>query len=132
MYAPNPAWTFTSTTGVRLTVTDAFIVGDEFTVFDNSVALGSTTIVANTGADTGISDPVAALADADLSHGFFSLPPGDHSITIEVAQNALNNTGGAAFFRTDVCPSAVPVPPAVLLLGSGLLGMVGFRLRRKS
>jgi hypothetical protein len=130
-FAPDPAWTFdTGAFGSRVTVVDAFIEGDIFTLYDFGVPMGSTTFVANTGNASGTSDPVVALTDFDLSRGFFSLGPGAHSLTIEVVQNALGVPGGgAAFFRVDLCPP-VPVPPTAILLGSGLLGLVGLRFRK--
>jgi len=87
--APDPAWTYFFPSGTRLTVADAFIEGDIFTVYDFGVAIGYTTFVANTGINSGTSDPAVALGIAGLSKGFFSLLPGAHSITIEVVQNAL-------------------------------------------
>lgn len=129
--APDPAWTYFFPSGTRLTVTDAFIEGDIFTVYDFGVAIGSTTFVANTGINSGTSDPAVALGIAGLSKGFFSLLPGAHSITIEVVQNALGTTSGAAFFRVDPCPP-IPIPPTVYLLGSSLVGLIGFRRRRKN
>ena len=40
-------------------------------------------------------------------------------------------TGLTIRAESDVDPSAVPVPPSVLLLGSGLLGLVGLGWGRK-
>lgn len=71
-----------------MTITDAFAAGDMFQLYDFGVAIGATTSVAAAGPVTDISDPVVALGDLDLSHGFFSLGPGAHSLDIQVIQNA--------------------------------------------
>jgi hypothetical protein len=123
-YAPDPPWTFTSALPVKLTVTDAFLEGDAFNIYDSGALVGSTSSVANTGTDSGTSDPVVALTIPELSHGVFSLAAGSHSLTIRPYQFVM---AGAAYFRTD----AVPLPPTVLLLGSGLLGLAGWRRFRK-
>jgi len=123
MYAPDPAWTFSSPSPVNLTVTDAFLEGDAFNIFDFGVLIGATPAVANTGNDSGTDDPVVALTIPQLSHGVFFLAAGNHSLTIQPYQTVME---GAAFFRTD---AIVPLPDTLLLLGSGLLGLMG--LRRK-
>jgi hypothetical protein len=130
-YAPDPAWTYNVGFGTRITIVDAFLEGDVFTLYDFGVPIGSTTLVANTGFASGTSDPEVALLDFDLSRGFFNLTPGAHSLTIQVVQNALGASGGAAFFRVDEC-RPIPLPPTVYLLGTSLLGLAGLRLRRKN
>jgi hypothetical protein len=130
-YAPDNPWTFTLASGSRVTITDAFAAGDIFTLYDFGVPQGSTTFVLAGGPVTGISDPVVALGNLDLSHGFFSLGPGAHSLEIQVVQNATSSpSGGAAYFRVDEC-TPVPIPPSVLLFGTSLLGLAGLRLRRR-
>ena len=125
VYAPDPPWTFTSALPVILTVTDAFLEGDAFNIFDFGSFIGATSLVANTGNDSGTDDPAVALTIAALSHGFFSLPAGNHSLTIQPYQTVME---GAGFFRTDV----VPLPGALLLFGSGLLGLIGLRRKLSS
>ena len=70
----------------QLTVVDAFLVGDVFTVYDFGSPIGSTTLVTNTGAASGTDDPAVALTIDALSRGFFNLGSGNHSIEIMVAQ----------------------------------------------
>jgi hypothetical protein len=94
VFAPDPPWTFTAgTRGVKLTVTDAFNLGDRFEVFDSGVSLGQTSPVP-AGGDCG-SDPVACLASA--SNATFLLGPGAHSVTITPTASPFGF--GAAYFR---------------------------------
>jgi hypothetical protein len=131
--APDAPWTFTSIGGARVTITDGFIEGDIFTLYDNGNAIGSTTFVVNTGTDSGATDPVTALTIPGLSHGFFSLGPGSHSLIIQIVQNATGYpNGGTAWFEVQNCTCPAPLPTTSLLLGSGLLGLAGLRLRRKN
>jgi hypothetical protein len=129
---PDAPWTFTSVHGTVVTVVDAFLEGDMFTLYDNGIPIGSTTLVANTGTDSGTSDPAVALTIFALSRGFFSLPAGSNSLTIQVVQNSVGQTsGGAAFFRVDIVPCPVPIPGALLLFGPGLVGLAAMRKRFK-
>jgi hypothetical protein len=127
---PAPPWTYSESFGTRLTVTDIDNEGDMFTVYDNGSAIGSTSTVANTGITMNVYDPDTALTIPELSHGIFDFSPGSHSITIQIVQNALGLIDGAAYFRVD--SAAVPLPPTVYLLGGSLVGLLGFRLRRKN
>jgi hypothetical protein len=45
--------------------------------------------------------------------------------------NGITAAAGGGFFGPDFSNTAVPVPPSLLLLGSGLLGLVGWRRFRK-
>jgi hypothetical protein len=127
---PAPPWTYSESFATILTVTDIDNAGDMFTVYDNGTLVGSTSDVPNTGITNNVYYPDTALTSSDLSHGIFDLSPGSHSITIQVARNALNFVEGAAYFRVDIAP--VPLPPTVYLLGGSLVGLYGFRLRRKN
>jgi len=129
-FAPDPAWTFATASGTRVTIVDAFQAGDQFQLYDFGSPIGATTFVANTGTFI-TDDPAVAVGNAALSRGFFSLAPGAHSLDIQVVQNALDTTAGCAYFRVDVCPP-VPLPPSVLLFGTSLLGLAGLRLRRRN
>lgn len=91
-----PAWVFTAPPGgVKLTVTDAFLIGDIFEVYDFGNLIGTTSTVSAGGACG--SDPDACLGVA--SSGAFTLSPGPHSITIKSIKNPF--VAGAAYFRLD-------------------------------
>jgi PEP-CTERM motif-containing protein len=131
-YAPNPPWTFTSATPVHVTLTDAFLTGDTFTLFDNNVNLGTTPSVP-TGANTGAQDvtnPDVTSASPQWSHAVFTLPAGSHSLTIQSANSPFG--AGAAFFEvTPFVGAAVPEPSTFALFALGGLGLAGWRRWRK-
>jgi len=119
-------FTYNSGSTTVLWVTDAFNRGDQFAVFDNAVFLGNTSVPVNDGFDFGNpwDDPGGAESDPTFSHGTFMLAPGNHSITIDVIQNAVGFPGGGAgFLRADVS-GVVPVPMAAWG-GLSLLGLLG-------
>jgi hypothetical protein len=97
VFAPDPPWTFAAGRhGVKLTVTDAFDLGDRFEVFDSGVSVGETSEVP-VGANCG-GNPVLCLESA--SHATFALGAGVHSLTITPTASPFG--GGAAFFRIAV------------------------------
>jgi len=102
-------WVFTSTTVVKVTVTDAFCHGDEFRVYDRDVLLGDTSEVASEFPECpfelffpALARADAALADPAFSHGVFFVGPGTHAIEFEnKALWSETSTGTGAFFRVD-------------------------------
>lgn len=121
VYADDPPWTFAAgADGAYLTVTDAFLQGDAFTIFDNAVLVGSTPLVAQ--GPGGVSDPAITVLDPTWSHAAFWLAPGPHSITIQMLASPYGS--GAGFFRAD---NVIPAPGALLLLGSGLFTLLPWR-----
>ncbi len=94
-----PPWTFTAPPqGAALTVTDAFMYGGYFEVFDFGVSIGSTPSVPVTGGTCG-DNPDVCLVDPLSSHAVFQLKPGPHQITIKATVSPIG--GGAAYFRVD-------------------------------
>ena len=98
VFGDAPPWTFTAPPqGANLTVTDAFLRGEIFEVFDHGVSIGSTSVV-SAGGSCG-DNPDDCLADPLASHGVFPLAAGAHEITIKVTASAFGV--GAAYFRVD-------------------------------
>lgn len=115
-------WTFVApAAGAFLTVVDAFVAGEQFEIFDFDVSLGLTSAPVGDG-DCG-DDPVACLADPNVSRGIFALLAGDHSITITPTLSP--DGSGSGYLQAQV--RQVPVPPSLALLAGGLLGLYGWR-----
>ena len=74
-------------------MTDAFLNGDVFEVFDNNVSIGQTSAVAPSGSCG--DDPVPCFGDPASSSAEFPLGPGNHSITITPTDTV---APGAAYF----------------------------------
>jgi hypothetical protein len=120
LFAGAAPWTYTTQADTVLTVTDAFLRGGAFEVFDNGALIGTTPLVAATGGCG--DDPIPCLADPLVSHNSFLLGPGNHSTTIR--PTALP-APGSAYFRVD----AVPEPSTIFLSAIGLPAI--FALPRK-
>jgi hypothetical protein len=96
VYSYDGPFTFNNVYNVRVVVTDAFWKGDRFRIYDNGIPLGETSSVP-VDANGDVEDPDVALRDPTYSHGSDRLPPGSHSLSIEVISNPFN--GGVAFIR---------------------------------
>ena len=120
-FAPAPPWTFSTPSGVLLTVTDTFEAGDRFEVFDFGASIGLTSAPA--GSDDCGSDPVVCLATAGISERAFSLASGAHSISITPV--IAPSGGGAGFFLLQ----PVPEPQSWTLLASAVLAFLALRRR---
>lgn len=120
VFGDAPPWTFTAPEGgATLIVVDAFLLGDQFEIFDFGSAVGRTSIPTGNG-DCGI-DPDECVADPFNSHGFFLLDPGPHQITIRMQASPFG--GGAAYFRVE--PSAMDFHTVVPCRVADTRGAVG-------
>jgi hypothetical protein len=132
VFADAPPWTFTAgVSGAELTVTDAFIIGDEFEVLDFGVPIGFTPVVADSGSCG--DDPDVCVADPLVSHRVYALAAGDHSITITPTDSPFGS--GAAYFRVDgeIFVQEIPtLAPAGIVALIGALALVAFVLLRRS
>jgi hypothetical protein len=116
-----PPWTFTAPVdGATLTVTDAFLSGDRFELFDFGVSLGFTSLPAAASTVDCGDDPAACLATAGISSGLFILAAGNHSLTLIPTLSPTE--GGTGYLRVDAgAATAVPEPATWLLVTTGLL-----------
>ena len=114
------AFTFTLTAPGTLQVTDAFIFGDTFSVFVNSVLAFTTGGGTQTGPTT--SDPDLAFSGTGYDHGFIVLGAGSYSVDIFTLATP-NSSGGGAYVQVLDATSQVPEPGSLSLLALGLLGL---------
>jgi hypothetical protein len=102
-------YVFESTNLTKVTVTDSYCHGDEFSVLDSGARIGDTSVVPAELrtcparfylSDTARAD--ASMADPTFSHGAFYVGPGSHSLDF-VNKAIWNGTdsGSVAFFRLE-------------------------------
>ena len=115
--------TFDLTNPAQLKVTDAGTPGDVFDVYVNSV-LAFTTSAPGTGNST--SNPDFAYASNYFSSGNMLLGSGSYAIDIFAAASPFGQ--GAAFIEVE--STVIPIPAAVWLFVTGLLGLIGISGRK--
>lgn len=134
------AFTFTSAASVAVKVTDAYVPGDRFQLFDNGKLIGTTSQL-NGGSATWTDNPDTAFASGKFSSGIFALGAGTHSLVLENIQSPTGYPGGSAFFRVDaggnggggsVSSVDTPEPGTLALVGLGVAGLAVRRRFRKS
>lgn len=126
--AGSTAGPYTFSGAEQINVTDGFLAGDQFAVFDGATLLGDTSSVP-TGSGDGCSAPASCFVDPLYSHGSFLVGGGSHAITIEAIASPFGS--GAAWLEIVPGSAPTPEPSSVLLMASGLVALLGFALKRK-
>ena len=109
----------------EFTITDAFVAGDNYFVYDNGILILTTTVPGGPGTPT--SNPATAYADGGFSEGSVLLGDGSHSLTIQSDLGA--GLGAAGFYdRLD----SVSAPDGGLTAGLLSLGMLALGFVRRS
>ncbi|HVP39396.1 MAG TPA: PEP-CTERM sorting domain-containing protein [Candidatus Saccharimonadales bacterium] len=133
VYDPADGFQVTAPDLFTIKLTDAFVVGDAFDLYDGASLILSTPSVPKTAASF-TADPDVAWSMPDYSHGWVTLGAGSHNLSILIRERALDVTGapwptGEGYIRADA--GTIPEPRPVLLLGLGLAA-AGLMLRRRS
>jgi hypothetical protein len=135
-------WTFTSTVDVLLTVTDLYVVGDSYNVYDNAVLVLNAPWVTDWSTIAGCNGdprhaschytlyPNVALTDPFFAHGSVLLGPGSHSITLTELTLPTGFTDGTYGIRADPVPE--PATLTLFGLGVGALGLIRRRWGKKA
>jgi hypothetical protein len=125
--------TFSATTGNVLSL-KAFFKTDDYLPFnDNSyinlLDSGNTLIATLFAADVAHVGNLSGTPWTALSYTFLS--SGDFTLEFGVANQVDNDSGFSSYLGVDqISVSTVPAPPALLLFGTGLLGLLGMRKKR--
>lgn len=128
----NPAdgYQLTLAGSTRIDITDRLMIGDQYRLFVNGVALmtTSTPSIFLDGIQTGTTTFDQAWANPFLSKGSLYLGPGFYDLDISVIRVASGVNYGSGFIRA----TSVPEPSTLLMLGAGILGLGLFQYRKWS
>jgi hypothetical protein len=125
------AFTFTAFGQVTLKVTDAYVPGDQFAVFDFGHSIGTTTLPNAGGPWT--PNPDVAYGSIYFSWGAFLLGAGPHSITLQTINIAPGYSAGTGYLRADsnAVVASLPEPATAVLAAVGGAVILGYRRWRR-
>jgi hypothetical protein len=128
----NPAdgYQLTLTGSTRIDITDRLMIGDQYRLFVNGVAMMTTSTPSNylNGVQTGTSTFDEAWANPFLSKGTLYLGPGVYDLDIYALRVASGVNYGSGYIQA----TSVPEPSTLLMLGAGILGLGLFQYRKWS
>lgn len=128
----NPAdgYQVTLTGSTRIDITDRLMIGDQYRLFVNGVALmtTSTPSIWLDGIQTGTTTFDQAWANPFLSKNSLYLTAGTYDLDISVIRVASGVNYGSGYIRA----TSVPEPSTLLMLGAGILGLGLFQYRKWS
>lgn len=117
-------WEMNAITPVKLTVTDLYVPGDLFEVWNNGFLLGSGSAI--NGLYSFASTPDSALGNASFSQNSWILQPGAYSLLFKSTKFAPTYTNTSLAFKAE----SVTVPDGgatLLMLGMAFAGIAGIR-----
>lgn len=134
-FFPSNPWTYSSAVPVTFTITDLFVVSDQFEIWLDGAYFATTPAVPDWPAYTSdpfdpaywTNDPDVALASGYFSSGVYALPAGTHDVWIRDIHIPPQFVGGPPFGDGTVAFKAVPEPTSLALLA--LAGIAAFRRR---
>lgn len=128
----NPAdgYQVTLTGSTRIDLTDRLMIGDQYRLFVNGVAMMTTSTPSNylDGVQTGTTTFDQAWANPFLSKGSLYLSAGTYDLDIQAIRVASGVDYGSGYIRA----TSVPEPSTLLMLGAGILGLGLFQYRNWS